>query len=154
MDIKQLKFLIALDETRHFGQAAARCHITQPTLSMRLRSLEEELDLPLVNPGQKVRFVFDGFPAIVFSGWPGSSYGTFGGIVTAVEKSVSENGRFRVLVTEDPNDRKWPAQLSMGTGAEGIMLLKEVKIYYELWRNINGFPPQYYTPAKEKKISE
>ena len=39
MDLKQLKFLIALDETRHFGQAAARCHITQPTLSMRLRSL-------------------------------------------------------------------------------------------------------------------
>ncbi len=34
MDIKQLKFLIALDETRHFGQAAARCHITQPTLSL------------------------------------------------------------------------------------------------------------------------
>jgi len=32
MDLKQLKFLIALDETRHFGQAAARCHITQPTL--------------------------------------------------------------------------------------------------------------------------
>jgi len=59
MDIKQLKFLIALDETRHFGQAAARCHITQPTLSMRLRSLEEELDLPLVNRGQR----FEGFTA-------------------------------------------------------------------------------------------
>lgn len=112
------------------------------------------MDLPLVNPGQKVRFVFDGFPAIVFSGWPGSSYGTFGGKVTAVEKSVSENGRFRVLVTEDPDDRRWPAQLSMGTGAEGIMLLKDVKIYYELWRNINGFPPQYYTPEKEKTVSK
>ncbi len=48
MDIKQLKFLCALDETRHFGQAAARCHVTQPTLSMRLRSLEEELGLELV----------------------------------------------------------------------------------------------------------
>lgn len=59
MDIKQLKFLIALDETRHFGQAAARCHITQPTLSMRLRSLEEELNLPLVNRGQR----FEGFTA-------------------------------------------------------------------------------------------
>ncbi|QXI28833.1 LysR family transcriptional regulator [Pseudomonas vanderleydeniana] len=59
MDIKQLKFLIALDETRHFGQAAARCHITQPTLSMRLRSLEEELDLQLVNRGQR----FEGFTA-------------------------------------------------------------------------------------------
>ncbi|WP_263261756.1 LysR family transcriptional regulator [Pseudomonas sp. RIT-PI-S] len=57
MDIKQLKFLVALDETRHFGQAAARCHITQPTLSMRLRNLEEELDLPLVNRGQR----FEGF---------------------------------------------------------------------------------------------
>jgi DNA-binding transcriptional LysR family regulator len=43
MDIKQLKFLVALDETRHFGQAAARCHVTQPTLSMRLRQLEDEL---------------------------------------------------------------------------------------------------------------
>ncbi|WP_225775861.1 LysR family transcriptional regulator [Pseudomonas sp. Marseille-Q5115] len=59
MDIKQLKFLVALDETRHFGQAAARCHITQPTLSMRLRSLEEELDLALVNRGQR----FEGFTA-------------------------------------------------------------------------------------------
>ena len=59
MDIKQLKFLIALDETRHFGQAAARCHITQPTLSMRLRNLEEELDLPLVKRGQR----FEGFTA-------------------------------------------------------------------------------------------
>jgi DNA-binding transcriptional LysR family regulator len=57
MDIKQLKFLIALDETRHFGQAAARCHVTQPTLSMRLRSLEEELQLPLVLRGQR----FEGF---------------------------------------------------------------------------------------------
>ncbi|MBT8765631.1 LysR family transcriptional regulator [Metapseudomonas boanensis] len=57
MDIKQLKFLIALEETRHFGQAAARCHVTQPTLSMRLRSLEEELGLELVIRGQR----FEGF---------------------------------------------------------------------------------------------
>ena len=51
MDIKQLKFLIALEQTRHFGQAAARCNITQPTLSMRLRNLEEELGLELVTRG-------------------------------------------------------------------------------------------------------
>ncbi|WP_068830579.1 LysR substrate-binding domain-containing protein [Pseudomonas sp. BMS12] len=57
MDIKQLKFLVALDETRHFGQAAARCHVTQPTLSMRLRNLEEELGLELVQRGQR----FEGF---------------------------------------------------------------------------------------------
>ncbi|BAP42631.1 LysR family transcriptional regulator [Pseudomonas sp. StFLB209] len=59
MDIKQLKFLIALDETQHFGQAAARCNITQPTLSMRLRNLEQELELELVKRGQR----FEGFTA-------------------------------------------------------------------------------------------
>ena len=57
MDIKQLKYLIALDETRHFGKAAARCNITQPTLSMRIRSLEEELGLVLIARGQR----FEGF---------------------------------------------------------------------------------------------
>ncbi|MHC3748796.1 LysR family transcriptional regulator [Stutzerimonas stutzeri] len=57
MDIKQLKFLVALDETRHFSQAAARCHVTQPTLSMRLRTLEDELGLQLVIRGQR----FEGF---------------------------------------------------------------------------------------------
>nr|WP_251029449.1 LysR family transcriptional regulator [Pseudomonas fluorescens] len=57
VDIKQLKFLIALEQTRHFGQAAARCHITQPTLSMRLRNLEDELGLELVTRGQR----FEGF---------------------------------------------------------------------------------------------
>lgn len=57
MDIKQLKYLIALDETQHFGQAAALCHITQPTLSMRIRNLEEELELTLINRGQR----FEGF---------------------------------------------------------------------------------------------
>ena len=57
MDIKQLRFLIALDETRHFGQAAARCHVTQPTLSMRLRGLEDELGVELVRRGQR----FEGF---------------------------------------------------------------------------------------------
>ncbi|MDC0664277.1 LysR family transcriptional regulator [Marinobacter sp. SS21] len=57
MDIKQLKFLIALDQTRHFGKAAELCHVTQPTLSMRLRNLEDELDLVLVARGQR----FEGF---------------------------------------------------------------------------------------------
>ncbi|HCT24467.1 MAG TPA: biotin attachment protein, partial [Chitinophagaceae bacterium] len=56
------------------------------------------MDLPLISKGQKVRFIFDGFPVIVFSGWPQASYGTFGGVVYAVEKSVSSNGKFRVLV--------------------------------------------------------
>jgi hypothetical protein len=102
------------------------------------------VDLPLISVGQNVRFMFDGFPAIVFSGWPNSSYGTFGGEIVAYENTISENGMFRVLVKPDNSTKKWPTQLKIGSGAQGITLLKDVPIWYELWRNINGFPPDYY----------
>jgi multidrug resistance efflux pump len=104
----------------------------------------DPMDLPLISIGQKVRFIFDGFPAIVFSGWPQSSIGTFGGKVAAIETNVSPNGKFRVLVKEDDPTHPWPKQLRMGGGAKGIALLKDVRVYYELWRIINGFPPEYY----------
>jgi multidrug efflux pump subunit AcrA (membrane-fusion protein) len=104
------------------------------------------VDLPLVAKGQKVMFLFDGFPAIVFSGWPNASYGIFAGEVAAVESSVANNGKFRILVKERPSEKPWPRELMMGTGAQGIALLKDVPIWYELWRNINGFPPDYYKP--------
>jgi multidrug resistance efflux pump len=104
----------------------------------------EPLDIPLVNIGQSIRFVFDGFPAIVFSGWPAASYGTFGGEVVAIENAVSPNGKYRILVKENKNDKPWPKQLRLGAGAQAIALLKDVSIWYELWRNINGFPPDFY----------
>lgn len=114
----------------------------------------EPVDLPLISVGQKVRFMFDGFPAIVFSGWPNNSYGTFGGKIVAYENTISPNGMFRVLVEEDDTeDKKWPAQLKLGTGAQGIALLKDVPVWYELWRNINGFPPDYYN-LQEQKANE
>ncbi len=125
--------------------------IVPSNIQLAVEMFVEPVDLPLISLGQKVRFIFDGFPVIVFSGWPKSSYGTFGGKVAAIETSVSYNGKFRVLVIEDPQDKQWPEQLRMGGGANGIALLKDVRIYYELWRNINGFPPEYYItePAKE-----
>ncbi len=109
------------------------------------------VDLPLINKGQKVRFMFDGYPSIVFSGWPKNSFGTFGGIIISFEHSIGDNGLFRVLVAEDPNDKKWPDQLKIGSGAQGITLLKNVPIWYELWRNINGFPPDFYIKEKDTK---
>jgi multidrug efflux pump subunit AcrA (membrane-fusion protein) len=109
------------------------------------------VDLPLLDIGQNVRLLFDGFPAIVFSGWPAASYGTFGGQVAAIESNVSTNGKFRILIKEDPREKPWPRQLMMGTGAQGIALLKDVPIWYELWRNINGFPPDYYKTEQQGK---
>jgi len=108
------------------------------------------VDLPLVQQGQRVMFLFDGFPAIVFSGWPQASSGTFRGKVVAVEKNVSANGKFRVLVSEDPKEKPWPQELKMGTGANGLALLNDVPVWYELWRNINSFPPDYYNMKTEQ----
>ncbi|WP_175623234.1 HlyD family secretion protein [Chryseobacterium schmidteae] len=111
------------------------------------------VDLPLVKEGQRVMSIFDGFPAIVFSGWPDSSYGTFAGKVVAVESNISANGMFKALIIEDEKEKKWPPKIKMGTGVQGIAILNDVPIWYELWRNINGFPPDYYevTNAKSAK---
>ncbi len=104
------------------------------------------MDLQLLTIGQKTRFMFDGFPAIIFSGWPQASYGTFGGEIVAIESNLSNNGMFRVLVAEDKNDRPWPTSMKLGTGAVNFTLLKDVSVWYESWRQINGFPPDYYKP--------
>ncbi len=109
------------------------------------------MDLQLLRLGQPIRFMFDGFPAIVFSGWPSASYGTFAGKVFAVESNVSNNGMFRVLVAEDRDYRPWPKDLKMGTGAVSFALLKDVPIWYELWRQINGFPPDFYKEQNDDK---
>ena len=109
------------------------------------------MDLPLVNVGQQVRFIFDGFPAIVFSGWPKGSYGTFAGKVVSIEGTIAENGLYRVLVAEDSTRTKWPTQLRIGTGAQSILLINDVPIWYELWRNINGFPADFYAGKKTEQ---
>lgn len=109
------------------------------------------IDLPLVEKGQHVRIQFDGWPAIVFSGWPNTSYGTYGGTVFAIDNFIGDNGMFRVLVSPDTEDHEWPKALRVGGGTKNMMLLKEVPIWYELWRQINGFPPDYYKTAKLKK---
>ena len=105
------------------------------------------IDLPLLRKGEKVRVWFDGWPTIVFSGWPNMSYGTFGGEIVAIENFISVNGKYRVLISPDKNDEKWPEQLSIGAGAQTIALLENVPVWFELWRSLNGFPPNYYKPA-------
>jgi len=113
------------------------------------------LDLPLLEKGQHVRIQFDGWPAIVFSGWPNTSYGTYGGEVFAIDNFISDNGMYRILVSPDREDHPWPEALRVGAGTSSIVLLNDVPIWYELWRKINGFPPDYYAvvnySSKDKK---
>jgi len=109
------------------------------------------IDLPLIKLGQKVRIQFDGWPAIIFSGWPGTSFGTFGGEVWAVDQFISENGMYRIIVAQDYKDYPWPKALRAGAGANTILLLNDVPVWYELWRQFNGFPPDYYAGGTQKK---
>ncbi|MGQ9864536.1 MAG: HlyD family secretion protein [Bacteroidia bacterium] len=113
------------------------------------------LDVPLLAPGKKVQLQFDGWPALVFSGWPRLSYGTFPGIVQTIDYVDDGMGRFRVLITPDTT-QSWPPYLRMGGGVRGWFLLNDVPVWYEIWRQINGFPPDFYAqfyqnPPKSKK---
>ncbi len=112
------------------------------------------IDIPLLSLGQEVKFLFDGYPAILFSGWPGASYGIFSGQIVAIENTADAKGDFRVLVAEDKTSKPWPKSLKMGVGASSIALLKNVSVWYELWRNVNGFPPDYYETSKDDKKSK
>src|SRR6476646_10110828 len=53
MDIRQLQYLAALAREKHFTRAAQACNVTQPTLSGRIRQLEMELGVPIVERGQR-----------------------------------------------------------------------------------------------------
>ena len=110
------------------------------------------MDLPLIQRNQEVRLLFDGWPAIVFGGWPGMSFGTFIGDVVAIDNNTNKKGEYRILVA--PRESGWPEQLRPGSGARGIALLSEVPLWYEIWRQLNGFPADFYTKEdkKEEKV--
>ena len=47
MNLRDLKYIIAVAETRHFGKAAERCFVSQPTLSGQIKKLEDELGVAI-----------------------------------------------------------------------------------------------------------
>ncbi len=114
-------------------------------------------DLPLVRVGNHVRLQFEGWPSLQFSGWPAAAVGTFGGVVAVVDPTDDGSGMFRVLVKPEPGERPWPDEkyLRQGLRANGWIMLGTVSVGYEIWRQINGFPPSVdpATGEKDGKIS-
>lgn len=107
-------------------------------------------DVPLIREGALVRLQFEGWPVIQISGWPSVAVGTFSGKVVAIDPSAQANGRFRVLVAEDASDGPpWPdkSYVRFGSGARGWVLLETVSVGFEIWRQLNNFPPNF--PAEE-----
>lgn len=98
-------------------------------------------DLPLVTEGREVRIQFEGWPAIQFSGWPSVAIGTFGGSIANIDPFDNGKGQFRVLVVPDKLEN-WPKEmyLRQGVRATGWVILNQVSLIYEIWRQFNGFP--------------
>jgi len=138
--VKALK--AGIGETIKEGEAVVT--IMPGQADMAVEMYVQAMDIPLISPGKKVRIQFDGWPALQFSGWPNVSVGTFGGIVQVIDRVDSGKGKFRILVKPDPDETAWPEQLRMGSGIKGWVMLNNVPIWYEMWRQLNGFPPSLY----------
>lgn len=120
-------------------------------------------DMPLVKEGDHVRLQFEGWPAVQFVGWPSVAIGTFGGKVNRVFPTDDGKGSFNLVVTPDKKfegETDWPDNryLRQGVRANGWVLLRQVTLGYEIWRQLNGFPPivsdeepKSKSDSKEKK---
>ncbi|MEZ6185629.1 MAG: HlyD family efflux transporter periplasmic adaptor subunit [Planctomycetota bacterium] len=121
------------------------------TTSLAVELWVDGNDMPLIAAGRPVRLQFEGWPAVQFAGWPSVAVGTFGGVVQFVDASDDGSGRFRLVVTPD-DPGSWPtgAYLRQGVRTRGWVLLEEVSLGFEFWRQINGFPP-VVAPSEPKQ---
>jgi multidrug resistance efflux pump len=127
------------------------CTIMPQSTDIAVEMHVKAMDVPLISKGRRVRIEFDGFPALQFSGWPSISVGTFGGTVEVIDYVNTKPGEFRILVVPDKTDTPWPKQLRMGSGIKGWVMLDDVRVWFELWRQLNGFPPSLYQEPVEEE---
>lgn len=127
------------------------CSIMPLSTDVAVEMYVKAMDVPLIAKGRRVRVEFDGFPALQFSGWPSISVGSFGGSVEVIDVVNTHPGEFRILVIPDLKDTPWPKQIRVGSGTKSWVMLDDVPIWYELWRQLNGFPASLYAEPKSDK---
>jgi multidrug resistance efflux pump len=123
----------------HPGQVLAE--IIPDTQSRVVALMIDGNDIPFVRVGQVARVQFEGWPAIQTPGWPALAVGTFGGKVEFIDPTDNGAGLFRVMIS--PTE-VWPSlnYLRQGVMANGWIQLGKVPLWFEVWRQINGFPPE------------
>ncbi|MEP2772473.1 MAG: HlyD family efflux transporter periplasmic adaptor subunit [Fulvivirga sp.] len=137
-----------IGETIKEGEAVATIMPANPDMAVEL--YVQAMDVAFLSVGREARIEFDGWPALQFSGWPSVSVGTFGGIVKVIDRVNSKAGQFRVLIVPGGEDEVWPEQIRLGSGAKGWIMLDDVPVWYEIWRQLNGFPPSLYESPEDE----
>jgi multidrug resistance efflux pump len=145
---------VSVNEGMFLRPGSPICVVIPETDERFVEAWVDGMDMPLITPrhaapdgstvrGSLVRMQFEGWPAIQFVGWPSVAVGTFGGEVLAVDAADDGRGRFRIVVAPDTDDAAWPGPrwLRQGVRAKAWVLLRQVPLWQEIWRQLNGFPP-------------
>jgi multidrug efflux pump subunit AcrA (membrane-fusion protein) len=137
--VKALK--AGIGETIKEGESICTLQPFAPEMAVEM--YVKAMDVPLIQEGREVRLQFEGWPSLVFSGWPSATVGTFGGIVKVIDRIDNASGEYRLLIIPKvkKGEQPWPKQLRMGSGVAGWVMLDDVPVWYEIWRQLNAFPP-------------
>ncbi|QHS63463.1 HlyD family secretion protein [Chitinophaga agri] len=148
--VKTLK--AGIGENIKEGESIATLQPLHPQVGVEL--YVNAMDVPLILDTSDVRLQFEGWPSVQFSGWPSVAVGTFAGKVWTIDRVSSKGGKYRVLIKPavpvPVNDEPWPVQLRQGSGVYGRIILRSVPLWYEIWRQLNGFPPSLEEEPSEK----
>ncbi len=154
---------VGAGETVNAGEVLA---VIAPQTEDRAAELSiRDWDAPLVSRGRSVRLQIAGWPALQFIGWPRIAVGTFAGTVSVIDAVDDGKSRYRIIVVPDKDaiakheTEPWPSTLYLRPGAQvsGWILLGDVPLWYELWRQFNGWQPTVQTPElpeppKDKRL--
>ena len=119
--------------------------------------LIRDFDAPLVSVNDPVRLSISGWPSLQFVGWPSVAVGTFAGRVAVIDAFSDVTHHYRVIVVPDEKaiaakmEEPWPSGKYLRPGAQttGWVLLSDVPLWYELWRQFNGFQPTIPGPESD-----
>ncbi|WP_293304141.1 HlyD family secretion protein [Pedobacter sp. UBA5917] len=153
--VKTLK--AGIGENIKEGESVATLQPKSPMVAAEI--YVSAMDVPLILDTSDVRLQFEGWPSVQFAGWPSVAVGTFAGKVFSIDRTSSTGGKYRLLVSQTnpvpSKDEPWPPQLRQGSGVYGRIILRSVPLWYEIWRQLNGFPPSLekepVTGTKDKK---
>jgi LysR family hydrogen peroxide-inducible transcriptional activator len=125
MTLTDLKYLVALARERHFGRAAERCHVSQPTLSIAIKKVEEELGLALFERHRHEVLVTPGGEGIIRQAQRVlEEMDVLNGAARAARDQFADPLRLGAIFTAAP-DLFPPLVRALKAGGSGLMLFLE-----------------------------